>query len=850
MSEHPDDIDDAGRAQVRLGALLRDRREEIVRLWKERAREISPARELSSRALVDHLPKIIRRIADALDSGQRGATTERADDTAEQHALDRLGRGFELEQVIQEYQILRRCILELWGREAGPFDPAELNALWDVIEQLIATSAARYSRASERMLRAVDRVSAAALEAGDLNVFFDQLLEVTLESLEVADTLVILLRDGDRLRVSAAAGEAEALGQGLSTPLGEGFAGTIAAGLRPLIVSESSAEEFADSRLLREQGMRALFGLPLVDAEQSIGVAYVGSRTAAEFSEHDKLLFRTVVSRAALAVKNARLRARNAAILDAALDCVVSIDSGGDIVGWNRAAEQTFGWSRAEVLGAAMVDLIVPPSLRSAHCAGFDHYLATGHGRYMDRRVETSAIRRDGTEFPIELTITRVPGEQPLLFTGFVRDLSSYNAAEQERTRLLEELKRAETVQRFLSEAGKELAQSLDSKTTLAAISRLAVPAIADWCVVDIVEQGKLHRVSVAHAEPSKEALAVDIARRYPPDPNAQRGAVHVVRTGRTEFVPHIPDALLGEVARDAQHLEMLRALGLKSYISAPIKTHEGQVLGAISLVRAESERRYTEADVLVAEELALRAAAAIENARLYTEARAAIRSREDVLAIVSHDLRNPLESISLSAHLVATHLHRMGATDMDRKQVEVIQRAAGRMAHLIGDLLDMASIQAGRLAVEARPTELVPLLNEAYAAHEPLAVEANIALCRDLPVEGGRVLCDPRRIQQALSNLLGNAIKFCRSGDAVTLRACRQDNEFVVSVADTGPGMTREDLDAVFQQYWSARQDGKKGTGLGLFVAKGIIEAHGGRIRAESRPGEGATFFFTLPAV
>lgn len=818
-----------------------------MRLWKRRARELSPAHGLSRRALIDHLPKIIRRIANALDGNDDG-TVEQADETAEQHALDRLGRGFELEQIIEEYQILRRCILEYWEREAGSFDPAELNALWDVIEELIATSAARYSRENERMLRAVDRVSEAALGPRNLDAFLDRMLEVTLEAMEAADTLVILLREGDRLRVRAAAGPGEGLAERLSTALGEGFAGAIAAEREPLVASDSAAEEFSDARLLREDGVRALFGLPLTHAGNALGVAYIGSRTATEFSDLDKLLFQTMIGRVALAVQNARLAVRHSAILDAALDCAVSMNADGEIVGWNRAAEVTFGWSRAEALGTVMADLIVPPSLRSAHNAGFERYMKTGRTRYMDRRIEIRAIRRDGTEFPIELTITRVPGEQPPVFTGFIRDQSDYKAAERERLRLVEELKRAETAQRFLSEAGKELARSLDIETTLAAISRLAVPAIADWCVVDMMEQGKLRRVSVAHTDPSKEALAEDLARRYPQDPNARRGAAQVVRTGRTEFVPSIPDSVLVEVARDAEHLEMLRALGLNCYISTPIKGYDGQVLGVISLVRAECESPYTEADVLIAEELALRAATAIENARIYSEARAAIRSREDVLAIVSHDLRNPLDSISLSGNLLAMHLGRRGVGDTERKQVEIIQRATGRMAHLIGDLLDMASIQAHRLSVDARATELMPLLNEACAAHEPLAVEANVALCRDLPADDGRALCDPARVQQVLSNLLGNAIKFCRPGDTVTLRARRQGGEFVVSVADTGPGMSQEELSEAFQRYWTAKRDGKKGTGLGLFVAKGIVEAHGGRIWGESRRGEGTAIHFTLP--
>lgn len=317
-----------------------------------------------------------------------------------------------------------------------------------------------------------------------------------------------------------------------------------------------------------------------------------------------------------------------------------------------------------------------------------------------------------------------------------------------------------------------------------------------------------------------------------------------VLRTGRAELYEEIPDELFMQIAKDAEHLEILRGLGLASAMTVPMIAH-GRTVGAITFVAAESGRRFASRELEVARELAARAALALDNARLFREAQDAVRAREEILAVVSHDLRNPLGAIHMAAELLQLE---PPSDPRVRKQLETIHRSADRMGLLIRDLLDMASIQAGRLAVERRPEAADPLVNEALDTHEPAAREKGVEIIRACEVQGERLLCDRDRVLQVFGNLLGNAIKFCGSGDVITVTGEVVGREARFAVSDTGPGIPEEELPHIFRPYWSAERHAKKGTGLGLYISKGIVEAHGGRLWAESKPGEGATFYFTLP--
>lgn len=395
----------------------------------------------------------------------------------------------------------------------------------------------------------------------------------------------------------------------------------------------------------------------------------------------------------------------------------------------------------------------------------------------------------------------------------------------------------------FLAEASALLASSLDWEETLASVARLAVAGVADWCWVELPEglAGGAPPVVVAHVDPSRAELSAAWRRRFPPDPDAPSGAPAVMRTGRSELYPELPAALLDAGGRDPEALAADRALETCSAMVVPLPAR-GRTLGAITLVASRSDRRYGPEDLAMAEELGRRAGVAMDNARLYDEAQRAIRARDDVLAIVSHDLKNPLEAIYLSSAL----LLRTGAAPRLRRHAETIQRSAARMDRLIRELLDLSSIEAGRLVVEPRPEPLDAVVEEALAGLSPLALERGIALAADIDGAREPVPCDRERILQVLSNLVGNALQFTPRGGHVTVRATLAPAEARVEVRDDGPGIAPAQLRRVFDRYW--KSGSRRGTGLGLSIAKGLVEAHGGRIEVESRPGAGSTFRFTLP--
>jgi signal transduction histidine kinase len=291
----------------------------------------------------------------------------------------------------------------------------------------------------------------------------------------------------------------------------------------------------------------------------------------------------------------------------------------------------------------------------------------------------------------------------------------------------------------------------------------------------------------------------------------------------------------------------MLRDLGLLSYLAVPLAAR-GRTLGVISMASAESGRRFDAYDLAFARELARQSALAVDNARLYADARRASELRQEVLAIVAHDLRSPLNAVNLATSVLQRRYLLPDADERARKQLATILRATAKMEHLLRDLLDVAGIQAGRLALDSRPTVVEPLLAEAIDEYEAAAAAKGVVL-EGVPGGGATtVSCDPRRIAQVLSNLIGNAVKFARSGDHVLVHANRGGREWIVAVSDTGPGIEAEHLPHLFDPYWSAAHHRIRGTGLGLYIAKNILEAHGGRMWVESVCGVGSTFFFALP--
>ncbi len=419
---------------------------------------------------------------------------------------------------------------------------------------------------------------------------------------------------------------------------------------------------------------------------------------------------------------------------------------------------------------------------------------------------------------------------------------------EQRRQRRAAESARRQAA--FLADATAILSRSLDYGQTLTALARLAVPEIADWCAVDILdESGNLQRLAVAHVDPAKVEFARLLQERYPADPNARGGIHEVIRTGKPAMLETIPPGLLAEGARDDEHRRILAELALTSYICVPLVSPSG-TSGAMTFVFAESGRHHTDRDLVFAQDVAARAALAIENAHAYRRAHEANRLKDEFLATLSHELRTPLNAI-----LGYGQMLEMGVLKGERQSnaITVLSRNADALKQIIDDVLDVSRIVSGKLRLTVEPLALGEILRAAAAtmqlAADTKGVSLDVMIDADIPPIGG----DADRIRQIVWNLLSNAVKFTARGGHVQLRLEVADSWIQIVVKDDGKGIEPAFLPHVFERFRQAdsrfsREHG--GLGLGLAIVRELVELHGGSVTASSDGvGRGATFSVRLPS-
>jgi len=385
----------------------------------------------------------------------------------------------------------------------------------------------------------------------------------------------------------------------------------------------------------------------------------------------------------------------------------------------------------------------------------------------------------------------------------------------------------------FLANAAQELTASLDFRRAVSTLARLVVPNLAEACVIDFREpDGTLHRRAAAHRDEEEE-----------------RG----LRKRIDQPVADVPEFIARVIRDEEPHVsgpsaELTAFLGLdgepRSVMAVPLVSR-GEVLGVIAAAAAQG-LTFEEADALFAAELARNGSLAIDNARLYFDSQQAVRSREEVLAVVSHDLRNPLNAVSLAASLLRSS-DTISAEE--REQLEIMAVSVERMRRLVEDLLDVTRLEGGkRLPLERSRLDAEALLRETYELFKVQTEAAGIELRHEVPRNLPQLWGDRHRILQVLSNLVGNAMKFTPAGGSITIRAAQHGGMLQLSVSDTGSGIPQEHLKDIFNTYWQAKRTERLGAGLGLPIAKGVVEAHGGRIWVESNPERGATFHFTIP--
>jgi signal transduction histidine kinase len=432
-----------------------------------------------------------------------------------------------------------------------------------------------------------------------------------------------------------------------------------------------------------------------------------------------------------------------------------------------------------------------------------------------------------------------------------LRDLAASAATEIELRVALEtaregarELEQAARRLRLLAETGRLLSASLDVDATLNAVARLALPQLADMTMLDVIEDGSIRRFAATHTDDRTAAL-FERARAYPPTLGDGGPQSRAINTGRSVFIRAFDEARVSDIARSPEHAELIRGLGMRSLLVVPLLGRDEKTLGTLSFVRVGDREPFDDSDCDLGEEIARRAALALENARLYEAAQRATRARDDMLGVVSHDLRNPIHSIYMGGSFLLDLLPPEGK-ELERTQAAVIKRAAERANRLIQDLLDITHIESGRLSIDVRPYSAASLVDEAIEQVRMQAAEQGITLVRG-EVDGGMVHADRDRVLQALGNLLGNAIKFTPRGGRVTVFARVSPTDARFAVSDSGSGIPNEHLPHLFDRYWQASRKDRRGVGLGLSIVKGIAEAHGGEVRVETAPGAGSTFTLVL---
>lgn len=656
------------------------------------------------------------------------------------------------------------------------------------------------------------------------------------------------------------------------------------------------------------EGIRSIAFIPLVHEGRLLGKLMLYEREPRTFTERELRLAEAIASQIAQAAARARLFEREresraiaerhadsmqrlqqlTAQLSGAVDpedvAEIVIDCGSALVGALRgglwlvdedARElrllRTSGYPPAWVDGFGSLPLERGNLIVDAYLDRAPVWIPSRE-EYARRYPALEASTREA-RLPSELAIAAVPlwagdaaiGALAFTFPGTVRfdeegraflealAQQTHQAIERARLYRAEQSARAEAEAErsraaFLAEASALLSASLDYQVTLQKVARLAVPAVADWCTVDVVDEstGAIEPVVIAPAEPALEALAHELRRGLLASPGVDVGIHQVIRTGASVSFQQVDDELLRRVARDPAHLERLREIGVRSCLLVPVGARD-RVFGALTLVSAASGRTYRDADLQMAEQLARRIGVAIDNARLYQQAIGAVNLRDEFLSVAGHELKTPLTALLLQSELL---LAAQGGGAPARGLSEAlnrVQRNARRISTLVDELLDVSRITSGRLELHLEPVDLQELITEVVAREAESSRRVGCTIELDLG-EGLVGRWDRLRVEQVVTNLLTNAMKYGAHAP-IRIAARRWGDEVRLSVHDQGIGIAAADQARIFERFErsvSSRKFG--GLGLGLWIVRKIVDAHHGKIGVVSEPQQGSEFWVELP--
>ncbi|OJT27416.1 hypothetical protein BO221_05440 [Archangium sp. Cb G35] len=786
-----------------LADLLESQHEDIIQRWTGRLREgLAPAQRTQAE-LEDHIGEYLWEMARVLRR-QTAAGAEPLPEwlpVAREHGRQRMRIGFDVQALVREYHVLRECILDLVEETGVRVTLGEVRALSAFITTGIAEGVDEYlrqrdavQRPGEERLRAMLDQAPAAIFAKDAegrylysNRYQQRLVGRPLGEILGRDDAALfprLLADALRLH---------------DTQVLEGHTRTF----EEVVEFDTGPRTYLSTKFPLPGGE----GLPM--ALGGISVDITARKQAEQALRESEERFRLLVE----------------GVEDYA---VYLLDTEGRIISWNTGAERIMGYTQRDVLGRHIA-LFHPPEERDTGQPEQCLQTAVTRGHC---RMEGQRVRKDGSRFWAEFVVTALRDEAGVLrgFSQFTRDISRR--------------KRAEQAQTFFLEAGTLLSQSLDVTRTLRKITSLAVRHLSDYCMVDLLgEDGQLHRLDLAARDPAAQAL-IERARPYPPLMGSGSPVSRALENGEALAVPVLTPAWLDASARNAEHRAILEALGPKSVALVPLVAR-GRRLGIINLAwtRPHTEGGFAE-DLEVARGLADRAAVAIDNALLYQQAQEAVRVREDVVAIVSHDLRNPLNAISLSATL----LEREAVNERTTRTARRITAAAERASGMIRDLLDFTQARVGGgIPIHPQPLD--------FHEHVRRVVE-EVRLAWpgrriDFQASGeGQGEADEGRLAQVVTNLVGNALQHSPPGTPVRVSTRGEDSSLLLEVHNEGPAITAELLPMLFEPYRRGADagPGRGSLGLGLYITRQIVLGHGGTVDVRSIPGDGTTFTVRLP--
>jgi signal transduction histidine kinase len=527
-----------------------------------------------------------------------------------------------------------------------------------------------------------------------------------------------------------------------------------------------------------------------------------------------------------------RSEARFRDVIERNADAIVVVDGDGLIRFTNAMATKLFGGIRARLIGSPF-----------------------GFPLVADETTEVDLLS-DGGPRVAEMRVVQSEWEGHVAYIASLRDVTERKRTEQSARALIREQAARNAAEvaahrfRFLSESSAILSSSLDCRTIMSALARVCVADMADWAEVYVVEDGGLvRRLEIAHCESAKTEL-VDRLRDASITPDSRHPVLEVLRTRKPILAATVDDDLLASTIVDSRHGAIVDELGMASLMMMPMVARD-RALGAIALISSDTARRFTQQDLALAEDIAARAALALDNSLLYAEARKANQTKSDFLAVVSHDLRTPLNAIIGYAELLTMGIPEP-VPDAARERLQRIRMSARHLLYLLDELLGFARLEAGHEQLHVQEVDVRNIAREMAAVVEPLALAADLKFELDVPEHPVVMRTDPDKLRQVLVNLGGNAVKYTEEGKVRVVMHEDAANRAVIHVSDTGIGIAPEHLDQIFEPFWqvdSSQRSHDGGTGLGLSVVRGLVQLLGGEVSVESAPGEGSTFTVSVPS-